>query len=79
MYGEKIELYTEPDQHQKEFMEAGLDYLASLNDFRLAMPFYRVYPTKVYRDFVKVVNRLKEVGKQVLCGTICLKLHAHSP
>ena len=64
VYGEKIELYTEPDQHQKEFMEAGLDYLASLNDIGLAMPFYRVYPTKVYRDHVRVVNRLMEVGKQ---------------
>ena len=42
---------------------SGLDYLISLNDIAFAMPFYRVYPTKVYRDYVRVVNRLKEVGK----------------
>ena len=63
MYGEKINVYSEADPLQKEFMEAGLDYIQSLVGIGLALPLYRIYPTRAYRDFARIVKRMQRAGK----------------
>ena len=65
MYGEKIDIYSGTDPIQKEFMKAGLDYLQAIDDIGRALPLYRIYPTKEYRDFKKVMNRMRNVGESI--------------
>lgn len=66
MYGEKIKIYSGADPIQKEFMEAGLDSLHSVPKIMMALPIYKLYPTKAARDYERVVRRLHRAGKQLL-------------
>lgn len=62
MYGEKVDIYSGNDPSQKEFLEAGLDYLRNMN-IALDLPLYRIYPTKAFRKYKEIVKRLHEAGE----------------
>ncbi len=62
MYGEKINTYSTTDPLQKEFIEAGSDFVQSVAQIASAPPFYKIFPTKSYRRFLKIVNRMKKAG-----------------
>ena len=65
MYGEKINTYSVTDPQQKEFIEAGSKFIQSVARIASAPPLYRLFPTKPYREFVKILNRMKKAG---ICG-----------
>ena len=63
MYGEKIDIYSGTDPDMKEFAEAGLDYINMAGMIASALPLYRIFPTKAYRDYAKCVRRLQNAGE----------------
>ena len=63
MYGEKIDIYSGMDSDMKEFSEAGLDYINMAGTIAAALPLYRIFPTKVYRDYAKCVRRIQRAGE----------------
>ena len=63
VYGEKIEIYSGADPFLKEFMEAGVDYINYLAAITISPPLYRIFPTKTYRDFKRIVRRMQRAGK----------------
>ena len=62
MYGEKIKIYTDIEPVQKEFMEAGLEFIDSISTVAFSLPLYKFFPTKVYRDYVGILKRMKRSG-----------------
>ena len=62
MYGEKINIYSGADPLQEEFIKAALEYIDSLVKIASAPPLYKWFPTKTYRNFVRIVKRMQEVG-----------------
>ena len=62
MYGEKINIYSDIDPIQKEFMEAGLEFIGSISNIARALPLYKLFPTKTYRNFVRIVKRMQQTG-----------------
>lgn len=62
VYGEKIDVYSERDPVQKEFIEAGIDYIESVSTITSAPPLYKLFPTKPYRDYVRIVKRIQAAG-----------------
>ncbi len=63
VYGEKINTYTTTDPIQQEFIEAGLNYIGYLGRITNAIPIYKIFPTKTYREYVKIVRRIQVVGE----------------
>ena len=63
VYGENIDVYSGTIPLLKEFMEAGLDYIESIGWILLALPVYRIYPTKAYRNYKRAVTRMQRAGK----------------
>ena len=63
VFGEKIDVYSGTDPLMKEFIQAGLDYIESVGLITRALPIYRIYPTKAYRDYKKVVRRMQRAGE----------------
>ena len=63
VYGENIDVYSGTIPLFKEFMEAGLDYIESIGWIILALPVYRIYPTKAYRKYKRVVRRMQRAGR----------------
>ncbi len=61
---------------QKEFVEAGLDYIRSLVKTMNASPIYKIFPTKAYKDYVKMVHRIHAAGVcfNNSCCCFCCKL-----
>ncbi len=64
-YGEKINMYTNDDPIHQEFIEAGLEYIRSVGDIATAIPIYKIFPTKTYRDYVNIVHRIHAIGKLI--------------
>ena len=64
VYGEKIDIYSGTDPLLKEFMEAGMGYIRGLTVIGPALPLYRIYPTKPYREYEKIVRRMQRAGRQ---------------
>ena len=62
VYGEIIDTYTLKDPRQREFVEAGSDYIKSVTEIGSSLPLYRIFPTKPYRRFVSVTRRMKKAG-----------------
>ena len=62
MYGEKINVYSGADPVHQEFIDAGLSYIRSIRGIVLSLPLYKLYPTKAYKDYEKVVRRLHNAG-----------------
>ena len=62
VYGEKINVYSGADPTQQEFIDAGLEYIRSLVSITTALPLYKLYPTKAYKDYEKTVRRMQRAG-----------------
>ncbi len=65
MYNENIDIYSGKDPTQQEFMEAGLAYLDSIMVLATALPLYRLYKNKTYRDYEKILRRLQKAGAAI--------------
>ena len=63
VYGEKIKIYSGADPIQKEFMEAGLNFIRSTAAISVALPLYKIYPSKAFRDFRRIVRRMQGAGE----------------
>ena len=44
-------------------MELAVRFIENLSKIGLALPLYRIYPTKAYTDFVKVTRAVHQKGK----------------
>ena len=62
MYSEKIEVFSGSDSIQKDFVKDTLDYLHSLQQVMFALPLYRIFPTKPYREFTRALKKVHERG-----------------
>ena len=49
----------------EEFMEAGLDYIRSIGIILNSLPLYRIFPTKNYRDYTRIVRRMQKAGEYI--------------
>ena len=62
MYGEKINVYSGADPFQQEFINAGLNYVRAVVNIVNALPFYKLYPTKAYKDYESTMRRMQMAG-----------------
>ena len=62
VYNENIDMYSGMDPAQQEFMDAGIDYLESFPTIVMALPIYRLYRNKTYRNFEKILRRMQRAG-----------------
>ena len=62
VYGEIFDVYTLKDPWQREFVEAGSDYVQSIEAIINSLPFYHIFPTKPYRYFQRTARRMKKAG-----------------
>ena len=62
VYNENIDIYSGADPAKQEFMQAGLDYIQSIDLIGTVLPLYKLYPTKEYKNFKKILRRLQKAG-----------------
>ena len=67
VFNEKLDVYGSENQH-KEFKELAIQFIENQTTVHLALPLYKIYPTKAYTDFLKVTRAVHQKGK-------CLYLH----
>ena len=70
VYGEIIDTFTLKDPRQREFVEAGSDFIKSIVQISNSFPLYRIFPTKPYRRFQRVTRRMKKAGTS-FCLFLC--------
>ena len=63
VYNEIIDVYSEADPMQQEFIEAGVDYINSIADMATALPIYKLYRNKTYRKYEKILRRVQKAGE----------------
>ena len=57
-------MYTEDDPDFEEAKQAGESYVSCSVNMLMALPLYKIFPTKVYRTFVNNVSRLQNIGRK---------------
>jgi hypothetical protein len=50
------------DPIQKEFLEAGIDYIQAISTIVVALPTYKLYPNKTFRNYKAIVTRMRRAG-----------------
>ena len=73
VFGENLNVYDDSDVTQREFMSAGLKFIEQLTQVS-PFPIYKFFPTKSYRELVKTIGRMRELGLFSLCS-ILFKAH----
>ena len=66
VFGEKLDTFDESRKDLLEFQTTAIEFISSIMS---SPPVYKYYPTKEYRKFVNLCNRLFEQGK---CLHSCL-------
>lgn len=71
VYGEKTDVYSN-DPKQTQFMKIGLQFINHLAMIAMALPFYRLFPTKPYKQFVGVVTEMHNIGRFMHYPSNCI-------
>ena len=51
------------DPKQTKFMKIGLEFIDNLAKIASALPFYRLFPTKLYKKYVSIVEEMHHIGE----------------
>ena len=63
IYGEKVNVYSD-DPTLNEFMEVGVKSAQNIGAIISIPPLYRYHiPTRTYREFVRTLNKVQDIGK----------------
>ena len=67
VYDEDIDTFSDKNGLQtEEFLKVVSGLVYSLGVIANALPIYKIYPTKTYKNYVNNLNRLRELGRQFL-------------
>jgi len=66
VFNETLDVYSGTDEHVKKFQTAGIEFIESLAMIASALPLYKLYPTKSYRNYIQRLNAVQELGRQVM-------------
>ena len=59
-------MYTEGDADFEEAKEAGESFVSCSMNMLMALPLYKIFPTKIYRTYVSNVSRMQKIGRKIL-------------
>jgi len=62
VFNETLDVYSGTDEHVKKFQTAGIEFIESLAMIASALPLYKLYPTKSYRNYIQRLNAVQELG-----------------
>ena len=61
-FGEKLDTFDDSRKDLLEFQDAVVMMVGSVAELTLAAPFYKLFPTKAYRDFLYGNNYTLKYG-----------------
>ena len=64
-FGEKLDTFDDSRKDLLEFQDAAMKIIGSLVELTLAAPFYKLFPTKAYRDFLYGNNYILKYGMYI--------------
>ena len=66
VFDEDIDTFLGTDPLSMTFIESTLAFTYSIGEISRALPLYKIYPTKPYKNYVECYSRLRALGKQLL-------------
>ena len=63
-FGEKLDTFNE-SRDILEFQDAAMKMIGSISELIIGTPFYKVFPTKAYKDFLYGNNYVMEYGMHI--------------
>ena len=66
VFDEDIDTLSGKDPLAKKFVSTAVNFVASLNKITTALPIYHLFPTKPYKEYVRGVISIQQLGKQML-------------
>ena len=63
VFSETLDVYSGKDERFKRFQDAAIQFIGSLADVSSAVPLYKLFPTKPYRDYLQKLNAVQDIGK----------------
>ena len=62
VFNETLDVYSGADENVKKFQTAGIEFIESIAMIGAALPFYKLYPTKPYRNYLQKLNTVHKLG-----------------
>ena len=69
-FNEKLDVYGSENQH-KDFQELAMKYVQQMSAISMALPLYKIYPTKSYKEFLEVTRAVHQKGLCLHCVIQC--------
>ena len=64
--GAELDIGSNANPEEKRFQDAMRELLSLIDDFIIALPFYKIYPTKLYKQLNKATDDLYSIGKKYI-------------
>lgn len=62
--GAELDIGSNANAEDKRFQTSMRELLSLIEDFIIALPFYKIYPTKLYKQLDKATKDLYGIGKK---------------
>ena len=66
VFSEKLNIYEENNPEFKEMSEASRAFIGSVTSISTALPLYKIFPTKVYRNYLNNIGRVQNIGRKMI-------------
>ena len=66
VFGEKLDSFDESRNDLLEFQDSAVQLILLLGKLMIEPPLYKYFPTKNYRHFVALINRIRQHGEFIL-------------
>ena len=66
VFDEDMDTFSDKDAQTQEFIEAALNAGLAFGEVNRALPIYKIFPTKPYKDFVRCISISRDLAKQLL-------------
>ena len=63
VFSETLDVYSGKDERLKRFQDAAIQFIGSLEMIIRSPPFYKLWPTKPYRQYLQRVYAVQDIGR----------------
>ena len=66
IFSEELDTFSDDNPQVKEYVKAAKDFIRVIGEIGSALPIYKIFPTKAYKEYVHIYTNMRKLGKQLL-------------
>ena len=66
IFTQELDTFSDDDPQVKEYVKAAIDFIRVMGEIGRALPLYKIFPTKAYKEYVHIYSNMRKLGKKLL-------------